>query len=85
MINRQNITKLIQKIWHEELITKREFSKEDDFFELGGNSLKLISILDKFQRAPELGGITDLSIIELFDNPKFEELIDLINSKLPKR
>ena len=81
MNNLDNIVEIIKRIWKEELSVEN-FTVNDDFFELGGNSLKLISILDKLQRNEKLKNMNDLTVLELFDNPSITDLSRVIQSKI---
>ncbi|MCE3267774.1 MAG: hypothetical protein K0R49_26 [Burkholderiales bacterium] len=83
MNDRKNIISIIKRVWATELPFS-DFSVTDDFFELGGNSLKLIAVLDKLQKIPELKFIDELTVIELFDTPILDNLATLIESKLLK-
>ena len=82
MPNYDQILQTIKEIWCQELHMDN-FSLEDDFFELGGNSLKLISVLDKIQKSNAFKAMSNLTIIELFDHPVLSDLVNLIQSKFP--
>lgn len=80
MTKQKDILYIVQDIWREELPIQ-SFSLEDDFFDLGGNSLRLIAVLDKLQKREELQNI-QLTILELFDHPVLKDIVSLIEEKI---
>ena len=61
------------EIWKRVLLVS-ELSPTDSFFEVGGNSLKLISLIDKINE--EFG--TELSVADLYNNPSVKMITALI-------
>lgn len=59
----------IRQIMEETLDTK-DFSDDDDFFELGGDSLGMVSILHRLEG--DLGIV--ISPIDFFDGPSISQL-----------
>lgn len=63
----------MMEIWKRVLLIS-ELSPTDSFFEAGGNSLKLISLIDKINE--EFG--TELSVADLYNNPSVKMITALI-------
>jgi SAM-dependent methyltransferase/aryl carrier-like protein len=66
---------LIAEIWREVLGVEK-VGINDNFFEIGGDSLKAVRVIDRFRRA--LG--VDLSVISLFDKPTISAIGGLLRS-----
>ncbi|WGH74224.1 SDR family NAD(P)-dependent oxidoreductase [Tenacibaculum tangerinum] len=62
----------------EEVLKTDEFSKEDSFFDLGGNSLILPQVFNKIEEKYKCG----LTIVDLFQHTTVQEISDLIGNKL---
>ena len=82
-MDKQAVEDQVKQVWAEVLPIK-QFDQGADFFELGGNSLKLITILDKFQKHPEFSKIKNLGIVDLFDRPELGELTEYLFTELQK-
>ncbi|MDZ7739334.1 MAG: amino acid adenylation domain-containing protein [Bacteroidales bacterium] len=68
--------KVIYDIWTEVLKTK-DISPEDNFFDIGGNSLVAISLFAKIESAFN----KELRLREFFDSPRIKDLAELIDFK----
>ncbi len=72
-----NLQNLILTIWESQLdITKIEL--DDDFFDLGGHSLKLINVLDLFHTNEHYPVLKKLKIMDLFEHTTIETLSDYL-------
>ena len=67
----------LYKIWSEALKTE-DFSVEDNFFEIGGNSLMAVSVFSKILTVFNL----DLSLRNFFDSPKIKDLAETIELRM---
>jgi amino acid adenylation domain-containing protein len=65
--------RIIQKIWIEALKAE-EISVTDNFFDIGGNSVMVISVLSKIESAFNL----ELDLRVFFDNPRIQALAETI-------
>lgn len=75
--NSLTLNHFIESLWCEELNLDR-IEHDTDFFELGGNSLKLISILDKMHNAEHFPFLKKLTVLNLFDYPTIAELVQYV-------
>jgi len=72
---RDEIEEKIVEIWAEVLNIKREIiGVEDDFFQMGGHSLKIISMISKIHRTFNI----NVPMAQIFQIPKVRELADFI-------
>ena len=67
------LEKRMTDIWKKVLMIS-DLSPTDSFFEIGGNSLKLISLIDKINE--EFG--TGFTVADLYDNPSVRMITSLI-------
>jgi amino acid adenylation domain-containing protein len=65
------------EIW-EELLNRTNIGVEDDFFDLGGHSLKAVRLVSLAHRRT---GMTDISIKDLYDWPTIRSLCAVIQGK----
>ena len=72
------VERAIVAIW-QQLLGIRDIGVDDDFFELGGNSLVMTQVLNQVQRAFAV----PLAIRELFLHPRVSALAALIESRRP--
>ena len=66
--------KIIHKIWSEALKTEK-ISVTDNFFDIGGNSVMVISVFSKIESAFDL----ELDLRVFFDNPRIQALAETID------
>ncbi|EPY06552.1 putative non-ribosomal peptide synthetase/polyketide synthase [Paenibacillus alvei TS-15] len=71
--SRDTISEQLAELW-QELLGCGEVKAEDDFFVIGGHSLKAISLSANIQQAFKL----DMSLTEIFDNAVFDQMVDWI-------
>ncbi len=60
-------------VWAE-VLGNRNISPTDDFFEIGGNSLKILKLVDGVKKAFD----ADISVSDLFSNPSVRKLCNFI-------
>ena len=70
---RNEIEEKLIKIWHEELLVKR-IGISDNFFALGGNSIKAMLVVENISEALHI----ELQVMDLFNKPTIKELADSI-------
>lgn len=64
--------------WRKEL-SLADIGIDDDFFEFGGHSLKLINIINTFQQQKHFKALTELNVVDLFKYPTIRSLINYLN------
>jgi amino acid adenylation domain-containing protein len=81
----QEMAALIQQIWGD-ILENNQVTRQDNFFEVGGNSLKIILVLDSlqthFQTNPAM--LNKLDIVTLFQYPTIDSLAAYLQSGLPE-
>ena len=70
-----NIEQALLKMWSE-ILNVAEIDTRDNFFRMGGHSLKAIQVVTRVQQELHC----DLSLVELFSNPTIEDLSKVIKS-----
>ncbi len=75
------IEKQVYLIW-EEILNVKNFGINDNFFDLGGNSLSLLYMNDKINRKFDL----DIPFVELFEHTTIKSIVEnlIINDKVEK-
>ncbi|GGS27166.1 hypothetical protein GCM10010252_77600 [Streptomyces aureoverticillatus] len=76
-MNKQQLTETIVAFW-ERATGEDDLTPEDNFFDLGGDSLVAAKILALIER--EYGLEAELHL--LFDNPTIEEFVDAVDEEL---
>lgn len=71
--------KELSKIWSE-ILSKDKIGIKDDFFELGGDSLKVTQIISRVRDCFKI----ELNQVEIFENPTIENLASIIDSNVKK-
>ena len=74
------LQKELLRSWHKELQINN-ISIHDDFFDLGGHSLKLINILDAFHKNKLFKILNSLKITDLFEYTTIQSLCEFLNKK----
>ena len=75
---KKELKRIIREIWQQEL-PNIVFSDDDDFLDIGGNSLMLINILDKLQRRDDILLFSkNITVIDLFDHSTIDNLANFI-------
>lgn len=64
----------ISKIWEEVLAVSREISINDNFYELGGDSLKAINIVNRIQKEFNI----KIEIVEFLNKPTIKKMMEYI-------
>lgn len=68
--------KIVMNIWRE-VLDAEHISVEDNFFDIGGNSLLLLKIHSKIDEIfPD-----EISVIQIFDNPTIREIAQVLKGK----
>ncbi|MCP4216669.1 MAG: amino acid adenylation domain-containing protein, partial [bacterium] len=77
---RQEIERILAAIWAEVLnIPESSIGIDDDFFQLGGHSLKATILISKIHKKLDV----KLSIARVFQNPSIRALVQLIRQAVP--
>jgi amino acid adenylation domain-containing protein len=75
---RIDVAELIREIWSKELQIS-SFSDDDNFFDIGGSSLRIMNVHEELSRALErTGSPRKLEIMELFEHPTVTALSDFL-------
>lgn len=72
---KSTVAETVRDIW-EELLSNNDFSDDDDFFEIGGNSLMIMRMINRIKK---LYGV-DLEFDDIDENSTVEDLSALIES-----
>lgn len=75
-----SITKQIEEIWRDtlDIEEEEEISHEKTFFEMGGNSLTAMIVLDEIKETFSL----QIEVNELYQNDTIEKVAALVEKKL---
>ena len=70
----EEYSKILQKLWKENLELDNDPELTDSFFDLGGNSLQIARITEGFR---ELTGI-ELQVTDFYENETIGQLLEFI-------
>ncbi|MDE9493590.1 SDR family NAD(P)-dependent oxidoreductase [Xenorhabdus bovienii] len=73
------IEKKLVSIW-QEFLRIESIGMKDDFFDLGGNSLKAITLLSRIHKSCQI----DVSLTHFFKNPTIKDIVALTDSQFGK-
>ena len=72
----ENLEEILKIIWMQNLDID-DVDRNSNYFKLGGNSLSATKLLVEIERRLKC----NLKLNEIFSNPEFEKMLNLINSK----
>jgi 3-oxoacyl-(acyl-carrier-protein) synthase/acyl carrier protein len=67
---------VLMKLWKSSFFYKQELSVDDDFFQIGGDSLKALTLIGRIHKALDI----EISIKEIFSHPSIRMLSRYIDS-----
>jgi amino acid adenylation domain-containing protein len=78
--NEQDIDNVMRSIW-QGFFDSTAIRSESDFFEIGGDSLKAVTIIGRIHK--QLGA--EISVKEFFENPRLKNIADIVRRKKASR